>query len=174
VSGTYRWGELFTLDVPGGEEQFTLKAMGMKFTVRGTPADDCRVHLQRVSDGAVLASSVIADKDDLGGLAGQVVMTNLPPAPEVIMDNGAQYRIYLESTSSVSGNDYVLNFLYGGSTSDFPEALESTFQTDDSHVTYSLNGTTWYRYNYVNGIGSDAVFELELETRPSGTVIMVF
>ena len=90
----------------------------------------------------------------------------------VLLETGADYRIYIESTGSSVGY-YRIPLYASAKTGIVEQVLSAQFQGPDYFVTWSPNGTTWYQYLYATR-ESDAPFRLELDPVPiRGTVVVV-
>jgi len=177
AKGTTRVGEVFTLTVPAPTGRHTLKAMGMRVLASKPPSyvfpeDDCTIHLQRVSDNAVLASQVLISKTALGDTTNAYVtiMTNLNT--EVTLSDGEQYRIFICSPGCITGY-YRSGAPVPAWSNTIPSTASAQFQGGGAYAAYSNNGTTWSQFFY-NSMEADSFFLLDLEPiLICGTVIGV-
>ena len=167
-----RYGQTFTLDVPVAESTVELLSFSLYVsTINLAPADDLRVHLLRAGTTTPLLSRVVVDKDNLP--APGIITVETPP---IRLKTGYDYLWVVESTNTNTSVGYYRAMAANGPlVTEFPQAVEASFQGTSGNCVVSTKNGAWTPK--LTGTGAvtatDLVFEMELRVPDKGLVVIL-
>ena len=158
-----RVGQLFTLEPGVDAPRFKLKEVGLQMSIIGTPIDDLRIHIERVSDNEEICSTILISTNTLIPSMGYAFMSTNFPASSQFLEPGVQYRIVCEASNTPSANGYYrINEYHGGS---YAGAASATFQGATNHLLVAYKNYAWVwqeQLGYGDETSADLVFELTI------------
>ena len=167
-----RYGQTFTIDVPVAESTVELLSFSLYVsTINLAPADDLRVHLLRAGTTTPLLSRVVVDKDNLP--APGIITVETPP---IRLKTGYDYLWVVESTNTNTSVGYYRAMAANGPlVTEFPQAVEASFQGTSGNCVVSTKNGAWTPK--LTGTGAvtatDLVFEMELRVPDKGLVVIL-